>query len=209
MFTGSKPVIYAHRGDWLFSGAPQNSLDALSMAIDSKFGIETDFRMDELGLSLGHDNLDIELREAIPLLAHAGCPLALNIKQDGLSGEIAKAFDFARKSNSFVFDCSIPEAIKYRNLNIPIALRLSEFERTLPWNSEFIWLDAFYSDWWLEDKKVIDLMRLNKVIVVSPELHNRDHKYVWDWLMGNHKEYEFQFGICTDFPHEFEKLFDV
>ncbi len=179
------------------------------MAIDSEFGIETDFRMDEVGLSLGHDNLDIELREAIPLLAHGSCPLALNIKQDGLSGEIAKAFDFSRKCNSFVFDCSIPEAIKYRNLNIPIALRLSEFERTLPWNSDFVWLDAFYSDWWMEDNYTIELMKMNKVIVVSPELHNREHKYVWDWLIAKYKEHDFQFGICTDFPHDFEKLLDV
>jgi hypothetical protein len=103
---------------------------------------------------------------------------ALNLKEDGLQECIIRERDWIETTNSFVFDGSIPEMYRYHKLGIPHALRISEFEKTLPWKSNALWLDSFYEDWWIDDSSVDKLMEDSNTIVVSPELHGRDARFV-------------------------------
>jgi hypothetical protein len=128
---------------------------------------------------------------------------ALNLKEDGLQECIIRERDWIETTNSFVFDGSIPEMYRYHKLGIPHALRISEFEKTLPWKSNALWLDSFYEDWWIDDSSVDKLMEDSNTIVVSPELHGRDARFVWDVLAKRHADGFSNFSICTDRPSEF------
>lgn len=130
------------------------------------------------------------------------CAFALNLKCDGLSAEIGTHLDLLLKKGSFVFDGSIPEMLRYRRESIPLALRLSEFERDLAWDSDTLWLDSFESDWWLEDPQFLLEMHDKTIVIVSPEIHGRDPVKVWNFLAENWKNTKVKFAICTDEPHE-------
>ena len=92
---------------------------------------------------------------------------------------------------------------QFNKLGIPHALRLSEFEKSLPWKSAVIWLDAFTSDWWIKDRSIRSQIRDSKVVVVSPELHGRDPRAVWDFLAKQRLAGNINFAICTDRPTEY------
>jgi hypothetical protein len=200
--TNLKKRIFCHRGFWT-SKDEQNSLVAISRATTAGYGIETDIR-DTLGsIALSHDpvrapNLVIEN------LASAAVPIALNIKADGLLGldnlHLREILSF---SGSFVFDASVPEMLRYKRAELPHALRLSEYERDLPWKSEFVWLDAFDSDWWIEGEMLKRLSNDHFVIVVSPELHQREYAQVWNQVLDEMSSGNHNIAICTDFPDEF------
>jgi hypothetical protein len=107
-----------------------------------------------------------------------------------------------------LFDGSIPEMIKIRSLGFRHALRLSEFETSLPWNPDLIWLDSFDSDWWLNNldiEKLIKDTQIN-VVVVSPELHGRNAHKVWEFLASLSQSESENVSICTDSPLEFIKF---
>jgi hypothetical protein len=104
-------------------------------------------------------------------------------------------------SQSFVFDCSFPELLKYKRSGIPHALRISEFEKELHWEPNYIWLDAFESDWWLEDLAILKMIEKIPTIVVSPELHKRDFSKVWEKVLMLRSS-GVEISVCTDFPNE-------
>ena len=128
---------------------------------------------------------------------------ALNLKEDGLFSLNDLNRDFLEISNSFVFDGSIPEMFKYNLLGFPHALRISEFEKELPWEPQYVWLDSFTSDWWLEDDTLAQLSDSGNIIVVSPELHGRDPRFVWDKMWTLASDGNPNLGICTDLPLQF------
>ena len=45
---------------------------------------------------------------------------------------------------------------------------MPEYEKELPWNPDYIWLDAFNDDWWIKDAKIRKLMDQTPTIIVSP-----------------------------------------
>jgi citrate lyase beta subunit len=85
-------------------------------------------------------------------------------------------------------------------------MRISEYEKELPWNPDYVWLDAFDSDWWLEDLAAHELMKKIPTVVVSPELHKRDHRQVWDKIKRLRK-LGIEIAICTDFPNRLAEEF--
>jgi len=200
--TNLKQRIYCHRGFWA-SKDEQNSSDALSRATTAGFGIETDIR-DTLGsIAISHDPVRVP-NLVIEDLASGTVPIALNIKADGLlSLKNLHLREILSFSGSFVFDASVPEMLRYKKAELPHALRLSEFERELPWKSEFVWLDAFNSDWWTEGETLKRLSNDHFVIVVSPELHQREYAQVWSHVLDEMLSGNQNIAICTDFPEEF------
>ena len=92
--------------------------------------------------------------------------------------------------------------LKFKNLNFPHALRLSEYEQSLAWPVRYVWLDGFYSDWWINNKKINRIMEKKEIIIVSPEIHGREHKKVWEWLLIKRNEGHSNLSICTDKPEE-------
>jgi len=194
--------IYAHRGCW-DSMIPQNSLTSFQIASRDRFSIETDIRQLEGNLIVSHDSP----KSSTPLkfldLRELESTLAINLKEDGLQDKIAEERAWIEKTGSFVFDGSIPEMYRFRMMGISHALRLSEYEKELPWVSHAIWLDSFDEDWWIKDASIQHLIENSNTIVVSPELHGRDPRFVWDTLAERQSDGYSNFSICTDRPSEY------
>ena len=133
--------------------------------------------------------------------------LAINIKADGLVGEIKKLIDEYKLINYFTFDMSIPEMVCYKNAGLKYFSRLSEFEKppVLLDDAAGIWLDAFGSEWYDED--YINNLKKNvkQVCVVSAELHSRDHTNQWALIKGLNNQNKLM--LCTDKPNEAKKYF--
>lgn len=197
--------IYCHRGQWSVK-TEQNSFKALRDASDNGFGLETDVRDSHEKLVISHDAFLPPLLN-LSEIASLNSPIALNVKSDGLLRHgrelISKIIEAPR---SFVFDGSIPEMLQYKRIGANHALRLSEYETELPWLSGFIWLDAFESDWWLRSDILQQLSEKQFVVVVSPELHSREYRGVWDAVTSEISKGNPNVGICTDKPIDFLRM---
>ena len=209
--------ILAHRGMW-DEVAQQNSLDALVDALSAGFGVEFDVRDQHGELVLSHD---------VPI---AQCPsfssfceelqkrniiqnalLAINVKSDGLLPLVSQSLPLLRSASVFFFDMSLPQQVQYRDVGLPVAIRLSEYEHDLLrapdlHHGEPIWLDGFDSDWWLTEGRVIERLKSRALYVVSPELHGRNPEAVWDWAATKLAE-GWNVSVCTDHPHRVEERF--
>jgi glycerophosphoryl diester phosphodiesterase len=184
----------------------QNTAEAFENAIRSGFGIETDVRDRQGSIVISHDPASSPFVE-LDILPKTSTPIAFNIKADGLLkvGDVAVK-EYLRNQGSFVFDGSIPEMLKYRERNLPHALRLSEYEREVAWLSQYIWLDAFESDWWIKEETWKLLTEKHFVVVVSPELHGRSKSRVWEIVSAEMINGNPNLGICTDYPDQFAEL---
>jgi len=197
-----KRNIFCHRGLWGPS-VPQNSLSANTSAYEGGFSIETDIRQFRNRVVISHDSPQTEKPLELSDLTSFMCTFALNIKEDGIHNLLGTFQAWIAETNSFVFDGSLPEMHRYRKAGIPHALRLSEYERTTPWDSGHIWLDSFHEDWWINNKDLESLWEGSRIVVVSPELHGRDPRFVWDYLLNESLKGKDNFSICTDRPLEF------
>jgi len=197
-----RPSVYCHRGFWR-TFPQQNSVESFDLASENGFSIETDIRFFEGSAVVCHD-LPIELGlSKLDELSVYSSSFALNVKEDGLQNFFVRVQPWMEATNSFVFDGSIPEMFRYRELGINHALRLSEYEKSLSWQSGYIWLDSFHDDWWLKDQSILNTLQDSQIIVVSPELHGRDPRFVWDFLSNERSIGRFDFSICTDKPLEY------
>ena len=186
--------IFLHRGYWV-DGNKQNSLDAFKKAFDLGYSVELDVKFSDIARTIvvGHDIQDYEctLSEVIALhQSYNDSMLALNIKQDGLASLI-KSYQI-KSNNFFCFDMSNPEYFKYKDLDIPLAVRLSDYESPI-FENNLYWLDSIDSEWWAKKK---DSLPKGNLILVAPELHGRTLKNLYEIST----EMNF-FGICLDNPN--------
>ena len=204
--------LLAHRGLWQSNGTP-NSLEALVAAAEHGFGVETDIR-DCLGsLVIGHDPADVDALQATSALqsmvtaAPLPMVLALNVKADGLAPLLDPVLDLVATHLTFFFDMSLPQLVTYSRQELPVAVRVSEYE---PLRPELfaklnlrtrVWLDAFDSDWWLDEPQITALASSGTIIVVSPELHGRDPERVWNWFVQSANQ-GLDVLLCTDEPQQ-------
>jgi glycerophosphoryl diester phosphodiesterase len=191
--------IFAHRGLWR-SKNEQNSKDSFLRAFESGFSVETDLRQDSGRIVVSHNSVDFDVMNADELLDFDG-RFALNLKSDGLIEYAVRTRKWLSETQSFYFDSSVPEQYKFLQNDIPTADRLSEFEKTLNFDSKWVWVDSFKSDWWDRDSQIHNLLGDNSklLIFVSPELHGRNHENAW-LRFGQLSREGFMFGICTDHP---------
>ena len=195
-----KKWILAHRGEWS-QDVPANSAASLNDAILHGFGIETDIRDQDSELVISHDPCTDKEYERCEQCLSQDSRIAINIKSDGLLTKLEPMRSQITASNAVVFDCSFPELLRYKRAGIPHAIRISEFERELYWEPNFIWLDAFESDWWLEDAATLKIIEKIPTVIVSPELHRRDFRKVWDKALMLRSS-GLEISLCTDFPNE-------
>ena len=199
--------ILSHRGFWK-TAAEQNSRSAFEQAVKSGFGIETDIR-DCIGkLVISHDmpsGNEMDIEDFLSLSGVQNIPLALNIKSDGLYNELKRLLKQYDISDYFVFDMSVPDTIGYIGMNF--ASRVSEYEKELPFYgySSHVWLDCFNSDWFSADEVEEHISQGKKVCVVSPELHKRDYRAMWQMLKNICSE---DVMICTDMPNLAKDFFE-
>lgn len=192
--------IYAHRGLWNGDCSLQNSPLAIENAFMVGLGVEIDLWkiLDKIFITHEGDSMNFEFAEFFKIWSrYSYLPVAFNVKSDGIANHLGQK-DIKFEKPSFFFDMSYPELVKFKKNSLPFASRISELE---PINSgmkaeELFWLDSFYSEWWIQEFKSVKSI-FKKSVIVSPELHNREHMEVWNFLKTQ-KPY----GVCTDFPLE-------
>ena len=199
--------ILAHRGWWL-SENEKNTKTAFERAFNNGFGIETDLRDIKGEIVISHNmpqGGEMKFEELLELLDGRDLTLALNIKADGMADEIKRLLEKYNVSNYFTFDMSIPEMVYQHKTGLNVFTGLSDIV-PLPVmyeQAKGVWLDCFNSDWFGEVEIQNILNQDKKVCIVSPDLHKREYKSVWE-------KYKNMNGImlCTDYPMEAEVYFN-
>lgn len=208
--------IISHRGYWK-SINEKNSKVAFERSFRLGFGTETDIRDFNGELVISHDIPDfncMQLKSFLELYItnnNTNLILALNIKSDGLQAKILEQIKAFGIENYFVFDMSIPDTINYFNNNILFFSRQSEYEKN-PFfyeNCSGIWLDSFEGNWFNKDVVLDHLNENKKVVIVSSELHKRDHKELWAFIKINKFHIKENIILCTDIPEDAKKYFNL
>jgi glycerophosphoryl diester phosphodiesterase len=208
--------ILAHRGCWDRT-VKKNSFEALKIALDSGFGIETDFRDCNGVIVVSHDPPKgdvLKARALFELYANLGAKgrIGLNIKADGLQKTLlGLLFESGLPLETcYAFDMSVPDARSYIVHGFPTYTRLSEYETEPPLLnlSNGVWVDDFTGNFAqvAEAKKI--LATGLRACIVSPELHGRDHLVLWNEIFAAGLHENPLFELCTDFPraaHDFFK----
>lgn len=207
--------VLSHRGYWM-NESEKNSSIAFERSFKFGFGTETDIR-DYLGeLVISHD---IAVKESLKLSRFfeiyksfdETLPLALNIKADGLQARLRSLLNRYDIKNYFLFDMSVPEAVRYIKQGFTVYTRHSEYERepNLYVESDGVWMDEFNSHWITVDHINGHLLQKKKVCIVSPELHGRKYRDSWKDYKENLSS---QFGegiyLCTDKPEDAREYFN-
>jgi len=206
--------IISHRGYWKRL-SEKNTLKAFERSFAHGFGTETDLRDLAGELVISHDPAEIGAIPASKFFAlAASCspcvPLALNIKSDGLQGIVKQALVKAGITDYFLFDMSVPDALKSSQADLRIYTRHSECEShpVLYAESVGVWMDAMFDHSWINPDAIRQHLRAGKkVCVVSPELHQRIHLEFWTLLRSSRLHVEPHLTICTDFPKDAECFF--
>lgn len=205
MSTNNFPTssVYCHRGHWL-DKSEQNSVESFVRAQKSGLAVETDIRDIDQKIRIAHDVSSVDATMAFEDYLKLQIRTAINTKSDGLASLLSSKREEFIETDSFIFDGSIPQMLMYRNLGLPHALRLSEYEKELPWETNYIWLDAFHSDWWIRDN-ILEKYRSSgeKIVLVSPEIHGRNPEDAWAKVYEQFFDGNRNVSVCTDRPIDF------
>lgn len=199
--------ILAHRGFWKTENE-KNTKIAFERAFDNDFGIETDLRDIKGTIVISHNmphGNEITFEEVLQLLDGRDLTLALNIKADGQAEEIKRLLEKYNHTNYFTFDMSIPDMVVQHKVGLKVFTGFSDIVPTpiLFDKAVGIWLDCFNSDWFGR-KEIVELQaKGKKVCIVSPDLHKREYKCVWE----KYKNVE-GIMVCTDYPQEAKEFFN-
>lgn len=205
--------IICHRGLWK-NTQDQNSLVSFKKAFEMNLGIEIDVRDFNSDIVISHDPPETtkwtylkDLFEMYNSINAKNLLIAINIKADGLSGQIKKLIKEYNIYNYFTFDMSNPEMFSYKNNGLHYFTRLSEYEMDpiMLNDAAGVWLDAFEGEWY-DEKYILSLLSsVEEVCVVSAELHGRDYKRQWALLKKLNNQNNII--LCTDKPNEAKEYF--
>jgi hypothetical protein len=207
--------ILAHRGYWK-KVSEKNSEKSLKKALKKGYGFESDIRDYDGKIVISHDlaNKKCTIAETIfkefSKYNNELC-FAVNIKSDGLVGELLKILKKNCITNYFCFDMSIPQMINYCEKGLNIFTRQSEYEiepLCLYDKSQGVWIDAFYDDSWITEELILKHVKNGKKIcLVSPELHSLPYLKFWEKLKSFKIDYS-EIMLCTDLPDEANNFFN-
>ncbi|WP_163131636.1 hypothetical protein [Agarivorans sp. Alg241-V36] len=205
--------IIAHRGFW-FDIAEQNTQVAFERALSNKFGIETDLRDHDGFVVISHDMPDSQSMSYNEFLTTCSrydrqLVLALNIKSDGLQALLKQS---EIRNSHFYFDMSVPDMLGFHKQQLPTYSRYSDIETvpSLYKESPGIWLDNFRDETLDLDALKRFLIDKKSVVLVSPELHNRDKTGYWESLkkfINRNQQWSELIGLCTDYPSKAREYF--
>ncbi|WP_134682363.1 hypothetical protein [Paracoccus ravus] len=210
--------ILAHRGLWS-SPEDKNTRAALQAALELGFGLETDLRDSAEQIYVSHDPVSAQgtltAKELFSDYAALGVTgrLALNVKADGLQRQIIAELHAAGIpiSRVFAFDMSVPDALGYLKIGLPTYTRVSEHESAPSFldSAAGVWVDNFLGDFpqIAAARRYLDAG--HRVALVSPELHGRPHKPLWQAVRDASLHRHPAFEICTDFPNDACVFFEV
>lgn len=207
--------IISHRGFWK-TQEEKNKQISFERSFKLGFGTETDIR-DYMGqLVISHDipnenNLNIDdFFKIYNKFSNPNLILALNIKSDGLQTKLKeKLIEFGIK-NYFVFDMSIPDTLGYLKKKINTFSRQSEYEAIPVFFNQCqgIWLDAFETRWFNDEVIMNHIQKGKKVVIVSSELHKRNHLELWGYLKSKNLHQLENMILCTDLLDDAIKFFN-
>lgn len=207
-------IILSHRGYWR-ALAEKNTARAFARSFHQGFGTETDLRDLAGRLVIAHDPptegaLPAEVFFEIHQGIDPSLPLALNVKADGLQHWVQEFVERFGLRECLVFDMSIPDTRGYLAAGLPVFTRQSEYERQPAFYEAAagVWMDGFEGDWMTADDVARHLDAGKGVCVVSPELHRRDHRPLWERLAAMDCVGDPRLMLCTDFPEDARRLFD-
>lgn len=207
--------VISHRGYWK-NPDEKNAEIAFARSFRGGFGTETDLRDRDGVLVVAHDPAGASAITAEQMFRlhqehDSRLTLALNIKADGLQNMLTALLPRFEPTDFFVFDMSIPDTLGWIEHGVPFFTRHSDLEPTpaLYEQAAGVWLDAFQSDWW-----DIDVIRGHvdagkRVCIVSPDLHRRDGRRVWERLAkSDFVRSSDEVILCTDFPEEAKEILE-
>ena len=205
--------VLSHRGYWK-SLAEKNCAAAFVRSFEKGFGTELDLRDLNRILVVSHDPPGSDVLVAHEMFEihrrlNPNLTLALNIKSDGLQHLLSSLIHRFEVEDCFVFDMSVPDSIHWIRAEVPFFTRHSDVEEhpALYSQASGVWLDAFHSDWWDADVVSRHVSAGKRVCIVSPELHSREHRHVWDLLTKPSVPTGEQVMLCTDYPEEAAEVF--
>jgi len=201
--------LISHRGCWS-RPEEQNTLQAFARSFALGFGTEVDFRDSEGDLVVSHDPARSGAISALEFLTlrqgyDPRLPVAINIKADGLQSLVKAALIKAGVSSYFLFDMSIPDAVKSHKQGLRIYARHSDIETkpVLYSESAGVWMDAFFDHDWITAPQITAHLDAGKeVCLVSPELHGRSPLAFWALLRSTGLARREGLTLCTDRPEE-------
>jgi hypothetical protein len=206
-------IVLSHRGYWL-TAEEKNTPRAFARSFHLGFGTETDLRDSSGRLVISHDPpaadaLPAEVFFDVHQGIEPGLPLALNVKADGLHRLVKQIVERYRLQSAFVFDMSIPDTRGYLAAGLPVFTRHSEYEPQPAFYDQAtgVWMDGFESDWMSEADVARHLDAGKRVCLVSPELHGRDHRRLWERLASMRIVSYPGLMLCTDLPEDARSLF--
>lgn len=219
--------IFSHRG--LCLDYPENSYQALKLALAEGFSVETDIRFDEdKHIVMSHDRCPVKgkvLKFEKFLGSIKDCEgedlVALHIKepynQRLLEQVLSLIISNSQERKVFIFDVGskLLEGLKKRFPQARIGLSVSESRYTpILYSLEEIvdneLVDIIWADQWqkgLYNNNFFDIISRagKKSYVISPELHKSlsaaECSYTWRDLISWGVS-----GICTDYSRELNKL---
>ena len=205
-------IILSHRGYWQ-DVTEKNRPEAFHRSFDLGFGTETDVRDRDGELVISHDMADgsaITLEAMLDILGDRDLPLALDIKSDGTARRLQAQMRARGGGDGPRIDMSVPETVVQIRLGLPVFTRASEYERAPVLYDQAIgvWLDAFVSDWFSTDDIDGFLQDGKAVVIVSPELHRRDHVSLWSRLRRSKITDNPALMLCTDLPQDAQAYFN-
>jgi len=207
--------LLCHRGIWV-TGSDQNSLEAMARALTRGFGIETDVRDHNGQLVISHDpptGRPPTLAELLDVYRDTGADgcLAINVKADGMAVALKMLLTTYGIANYFVFDMSIPEALRCRAAALSAFQRVSDYEQPLEkLPAAGLWVDCFEETWYRIDDIQMLAHRATALAFVSPELHGRnDQEACWELLQQAEERLPgTRFLLCTDQPERASEIFN-
>lgn len=206
----TRHLLLAHRGKD-DRPAGRSDFSSLDQSLRDGFGVEFDVRDWNQRLVISHDPpgqqvrlLNDALSTWTQLPSIEGRLLAINVKSDGLVREFLNLHETLMGFRYFFFDMSFPQSLQYMRADLPVAIRLSEYESAtsisgIGSSPRYYWVDSFSSDWWLDSDFWDELDPDAAPVIVSPELHGRDPRRVWDWWLEQVALGQ-QIYLCTDHP---------
>jgi hypothetical protein len=184
------------------------------MNLDRQNGAEIDLRLQNGRIVLAHDPYadGEEFESWIANYDHN--ILILNTKEDGLEDQILEILKRNNLKEFFFLDQPFPTQNRCLSENIPIAIRISDFEpvdvlRNL--QPEWIWLDNFSGNWENLFKSIVKVEhKLPKICLVSPELQNRIMEKEVPHIVELINRYKIDIAaICTKFPENWRVYLDT
>ena len=175
------------------------------------YGVEIDLRLSMGQLVLAHDPFKNGENFELWLEHFQHGTLILNVKEDGLEELVAQKLKDKGISDYFFLDQPFPTIRKSVYADLPVAMRLSEYENPMNLDElriDWIWLDSFSGDWsylenhskWLRNKKM-------KICVVSPELQGRPIEDEPELILFSLEKIELNLtAVCTKNSEYWEKI---